>query len=110
MARTHYIEGPGSVATGYGLDGPEIESRWGGEISAPVQTGLGPTQPPVQWVPGLSRGAKVTPHRLLVPWSRKSRSITLLLLLAVRPVQSLSASGCTLPFFKHYIHTSFRLT
>jgi hypothetical protein len=29
------ISGPGSVvgiATGYGLDGPEIESRWGGEI------------------------------------------------------------------------------
>ena len=28
----------------------------GARFSAPVQTDLGPTQPPVQWVPGLSRG------------------------------------------------------
>jgi hypothetical protein len=36
--------GPGSVvvtATGYGLDGPGIESRWGVRFSAPVQTGPG---------------------------------------------------------------------
>ena len=44
------------IATGYGLDGPEIESQWGGGYSAPVQTG--PTQPPAQWVPGLSRGSR----------------------------------------------------
>jgi len=38
------ICGPGNVvgiATGYGLDGPGIESRWGVRISAPVQTGPG---------------------------------------------------------------------
>ena len=49
--------GPGSVvgiATGYGLDGPWIEAR-GARFSEPVQTGRGPTQPPLQWVPGLSR-------------------------------------------------------
>ena len=36
--------GPGSsvgIATGYGLDGPRIESRWGARFSAPVQTGPG---------------------------------------------------------------------
>jgi len=35
----------------------------------------------------------LTPHSLLVPWSRKGRAIPLFLLRAVRPVQSLSA--CT---------------
>ena len=35
---------PGSsagIATGYGLDGPGIESRWGARFSTPVQTGPG---------------------------------------------------------------------
>jgi len=42
------------------------------------------------------RGVALTPHPLLVPWSRKSRAIPLLPLRAVRPVQSLSAlQGCT---------------
>ena len=35
------------IATRYGLDGPGIESRWGRDFSAPVQTGLRPTQPPI---------------------------------------------------------------
>ena len=36
--------GPGSVvgiATGYGLDGPGIETRWGARFFAPVQTATG---------------------------------------------------------------------
>jgi len=44
------------IATGYGLDGPRIESRWGRDFPHLSRPALGPTQPPVQWVLGLSRG------------------------------------------------------
>jgi hypothetical protein len=75
--------GPGSsvgITTGYGLDGPGIESRWGRDFSNILRPALGPTQPPVQWVPGLSRGVKRTGRGadhppLLVPRSRKGRAI-----------------------------------
>jgi hypothetical protein len=53
--------GPGSsvgIATDYGLDGPGIEFRWGRDFSQKSRLALGPTQPPVQWVPVLSRGVK----------------------------------------------------
>jgi DNA-binding transcriptional LysR family regulator len=83
------------IATGYGLDGPGIESRWGARFFAPVQTGPG-VQPASCTMgtgsfPGVKsgRGVTLTPHPLLVPWSRKGRAIPLLPLWAVRPVQSL---------------------
>ena len=46
------------------------------------------------------QGVTLTPHPLLVPWSRKSRAIPLLPLWAVRPVESLSA--CTTVHFTFY--------
>jgi hypothetical protein len=67
---------PGSVVvivTGYGLDGPEIESRWGRDFPHLSRPALGPTQPPLQWIPRLfpgvksGRGVKLIPHPLLVP-------------------------------------------
>ena len=50
--------GPGSsvgIATDYGLDGSG-SNLGGDEIFRPSRPTLGPTQPPVKWVPGLSRG------------------------------------------------------
>ena len=47
-----------SIATRYGLDGPGIESRWGRGFPHPSRPALRPTQPPIQWVPGLSREVK----------------------------------------------------
>ena len=40
------------IATRYGLDGPGIESRWRRDFPHPSRLAPGPTQPPVQWVPG----------------------------------------------------------
>jgi len=46
---------------------------------------------------------RLTPHPILVPWSRKNTAIPLLPLWAVRPVQSLSA--CTKVHFTFFYYS-----
>ena len=61
---TLVICGPGSsvgIATDYELDGPGTNPV-ADEIFRPSRPAMGPTQPPVNWVPGLSWG-KVRPGR-----------------------------------------------
>jgi hypothetical protein len=53
------LGGPGGVvgiATAYGLNGPGIESWWGRDFPHLSRPALRPTQPPIQWVLGLSQG------------------------------------------------------
>jgi hypothetical protein len=46
------------IATRYGLHGSGIESRWRRDFPHPSRPALGPTQPPIQWVPGLFPAGK----------------------------------------------------
>ena len=97
-----YTCGPGTsvgIATGYQLNGPRIEFRWGARFSSPVQTGPGAHPASCTMgtgtFPGVKsgRGVTLTNHSVLMPWLKKGRAIPLLPLWTVRPVQSLSA--CT---------------
>ena len=46
------------IATRYGMEGAGIESRWGRDFPHQSRPALGPTQSPIQWVPGLFPGVK----------------------------------------------------
>jgi len=55
------------VATRYGLDGPEIQSRQERDFPQPSRPAVVLSQPPSQWVPGLfwgqsGRGVALTTH------------------------------------------------
>jgi len=39
------------MTTGYGLDGPGIKFRSGRNFPYPSRSVLGPTQPPLKWLP-----------------------------------------------------------
>ena len=101
------------MATGYGLDDPGFESRWGARYSAPVPTGPG-AHPASSTVgtgsfPGVKSGRSVTltTHPLLMLWSRKGRAMLLLPLCVVRPVESRSA--CTVQlylYFSQYLYST----
>ena len=109
-----FMCGPGiavGIATGCGLDGPGIESRWGRDFPHLSRPALGP--PSLLYngyrvFPGVKsgRGVALTPNLLLVPWSWKGRAIPLLPLWPVRPVQSLSA--CTRVHFTFYLTPIYR--
>jgi len=64
------------IATRYGLTVRGSNPGGGRDFPHLSRTALGPTQPPVQGVPGLSRGVKrdrgvtLTPHPLLVTMGR----------------------------------------
>jgi len=48
-------DGSVGIATLYGLGGPRIETLWGEDFPHPSRPALESTQPPTQWVPGISR-------------------------------------------------------
>ena len=94
---------------GWGQSGDRIPVR--ARFLATVQTGPGTHPAPCTMgtgsFPGVKSGQRVTltPHPLLVLWSRKGRAIPLLPLWAVRPVQSLSA--CTRVTFTFYVNNIY---
>jgi len=64
------------IATRYGLDGPEIESRLGRDFPHLSRPALTPTEPPIQWVPAhcrryIGRGVALTNHPHLGPRLKK---------------------------------------
>ena len=73
-----HVCGPGSsvgIVTHYGLEVPGIESQWGWHFPPPSKPVLWPTQPSIQWVPGLSFPPSIhyyQPNPVHIPTSWRS--------------------------------------
>jgi hypothetical protein len=81
------------IATRYGLDGPEFESRWERDFLHPSRPAVGRTPAPIQWVPVLfrgysSQGVALTTHPLwaFVAFSRMNFIFCLLMGVRYTPV------------------------
>jgi hypothetical protein len=110
-----------SIATRYRLEGPGIKSWWGRDFPHLSRLALGPTQPPVQWVPGLSRrqrrlGRNVEHPPPSMPRSWKSRAIPLLPLwdrvacYRVKPYLTLPSELPTMLLNKPYVEGTLKRT
>jgi hypothetical protein len=107
----------GSIVSDYGMDDRAIgvRTQQGQRIfrlSSVSRPALRPTQPPVQWVPGVlspgvkrGRGVILTTHPHLVPRSWMSRSYT-----SSPPSASMACSGtallyCTFTSLSNFLHS-----
>ena len=91
------------IATRYGLDGPGVESRSIRDFPHLSRPAPRPTQPPIQWIPGLSwvkdgRGVVLTTYpRLLCQGSRKRVELYL-----YSPYEALAACNRMKPDFTYF--------
>jgi hypothetical protein len=99
---------PVGIATGYGLDSPGIESRWGSIFSAPVQTGPGAHLASCTMSTGSypavesGRGVTLTPHPILVP--RSKNRVELYLYSPYGPSWPIKKGETYLPLLTYLLH------